>query len=107
MENAMKKALVAVVTVAALGAGTISNAQAQDEVVPFIAGAVVGTVIGVVIAKRDLEILDPPLAEEPPPRVVFVERPVVVKRGPPVHVHHPRPYKRWDWRHDDRRRDWH
>ena len=102
----MKKALVAVVTVAALGAGTISNAQAQEEIGPFIAGAVVGTVIGVVVAKRYPEVLEP-VAEEAPPRVVFVERPVVVKRGPPVHVHHRHHHKRWDWRHDDRRRDWH
>lgn len=103
----MKKALVAVVTVAALGAGTISNAQAQNEVVPFIAGAVVGTVIGVVIAKRHVEVLEPPVAEEPPPRVVYVERPVVIERGPPVHVHHPRHDKRRRWRHDHRRVDWH
>ena len=51
----MKKALVAVAAVASLGTGTISNAQAQEGVGPFIAGTVVGAVIGVVIAKRHVE----------------------------------------------------
>ena len=102
----MKKALVAVVAVAALGAGTTSNAQAHDDAVPFIAGAVLGTVLGVVVADRHVEVL-PPVWVAPPPRVVVVERPVVIKRGPPVYVHHPRHYKYRDRRHDDRHRhDW-
>lgn len=103
----MRKTLVAVATVTALGAGGISNAQAQEPAVPFIAGAVIGTVIGVVVAKRYPEVFEAPIAEEPPPRVVVVERPVVIKRGPPRYVGHPRYYHRWGWRHDDRRPDWH
>ena len=102
----MKKALVAVVTVAALGAGTIPNAQAQEEVGPFIAGAVIGTVIGVVIGKRQADDYEPPVAYEPPPRVVVVERPVVIRHVPPRHVH-PRYRHDWRWRHGHPRRDWH
>ena len=98
----MKKALVAVMAGAALSVATVSNAQAQDEAGPFIAGAVIGTVVGVVLAKRHLDVLDEPVEPAPPPRVVVVERPVVVKRGPPVYVHH-RHHR--DWR--DRRRHWH
>jgi hypothetical protein len=101
----MKKALVAVVAVAALGAGMISNAQAQEDAGPFIAGAVIGTVIGVVLANRHVEVVDTSVDYAPPPRVVYVQRPVVVKRGPPVYVHAPRHPKQW--RHDDRHHDWH
>ena len=102
----MKKALVAVVTVAALGAATISNAQAQEDAVPFIAGAVIGTVIGVVIAKRHAEEIEPPVAYEPPPRVVVVERPVVIRHVPPRHVHPPRHHNGRHWRYAHSRRDW-
>jgi len=100
----MKRSLVAMATVAALGAGTISNAQAHDDAVPFIAGAVIGTVFGVVVANRPVAV-PPPIVVAPPPRVVYVERPVVVvKRGPPVYVYRPGPYKHRDWRHDERHR---
>jgi len=102
----MRKTLVAVATVTALGMGGISNAQAQEPAGPFIAGAVIGTVLGVVVAKRYPELFEPPVAEEPAPQIVYVERPVVIKRGPPRHVHHPRHHYRWGWRHDDRRPDW-
>jgi hypothetical protein len=101
----MKKALVAVATVAALGAGTISNAQAQEEVGPFIAGAVIGTVVGVVIGKHYSGDIEPPIPSDPPPRVVVVERPVVIKQVPPRHVH-PRHHRAaWGWHHGPRR-DW-
>ena len=98
----MKRALVAIVAGAALSAATVSNAQAQDAAGPFIAGAVIGTVVGVVIARRHLDVLDAPVEPAPPPRVVVVERRVVVKRGPPVYVHH-RHQRSWH----DRRHDWH
>ena len=98
----MKTALVAVVASAAMCAATISNAQAQDDAGPFIAGAVVGTVVGVVLAKRHLEVFDAPPEPAPPPRVVVVERRVVVKRPHPVHVHH-RHHRDWRERHYDRR----
>jgi len=98
----MKKALVAVTAGAALMVATVSNAQAQDEAGPFIAGAVIGTVVGVVLSKR-LEVLDEPVEPAPPPRVVVVERQVIVKRPPPVYVHHRHHHRHWR----DRRRDWH
>jgi hypothetical protein len=109
MEDLMRRTLVAVMTVAALGAGTISNAQAHDEAAPFIAGAVIGTVLGVVVANRPVAVL-PPVAVAPPARVVVVERPVVVRRGPPVYVQYRQPYKpyrNWYGRHDGRHRDEH
>ncbi len=102
----MRKTLVAVATVAALGAGSISSAQAQEPAGPFIAGAVIGSVLGVVIAKRYPDVFDAPVAEEPAPRVVYVERPIFIERGPPRHVHHSRHHRAWDWRHGPRR-DWH
>ncbi len=91
----MKKALVAVMAGAALSVATVSNAQAQDEAGPFIAGAVIGTVVGVVLAKRHLDVFDEPVEPAPPPQVVVVERPVVVKRGPPPHAHHHHHHRDW------------
>ena len=102
----MRKMLVVVATVTALGVGGISNAQAQEPAGPFIAGAVIGSVLGVVIAKRYPDVFDASVIEAPPPRVVYVERPVFIERGPPRHVHHPRHDHRWGWRHDHPRRDW-
>lgn len=102
----MRKTLVAVATVVALGTGSMSSAQAQEPAGPFIAGAVIGSVLGVVIAKRYPGVFDSPVAEEPPPRVVYIERPVVIERGPPRHVHHPRHRHGWHWRHGPRK-DWH
>lgn len=104
----MRKTLVAVATVAALGTGSISSARAQEPAGPFIAGAVIGSVLGVVIAKRYPGVFDAPVAEEPPPRVVYIERPVVIERSPPSrHFHHPRYRYARGWHHDDGRRDWH
>jgi hypothetical protein len=103
----MKKILVAAATAATLAAGGVSNAQAQEPAGPFIAGAVIGSVLGVVIAKRYPEVFDPPVIEEPAPRVVYVERPVVIKQGPPKYVYYPRHRHDMDWRHDHHRPDWH
>lgn len=103
----MRKILVAVATVTALGVGGVSNAQAEEPAGPFIAGAVIGSVLGVVIAKRYPDVFDAPVAEDPPPRVVYVERPVVIKHGPPKYVYYPRYRHDRDWRHDDHHNDWH
>jgi hypothetical protein len=103
----MKKILVAVASAAALGVGSVSTAQAQEPAGPFIAGAVIGSVLGVVIAKRYPEVFEAPIVDDPPPRVVYVERPVVIKHGPPRYVYHPRHRHHRDWRRDDHRRDWH
>jgi hypothetical protein len=103
----MRKILVAVATVTALGVSGVSNAQAEEPAGPFIAGAVIGSVLGVVIAKRYPDVFEAPVADDPPPRVVYVERPVVIKRGPPKYVYYPRYRHDRDWRHDDHHPDWH
>ena len=128
----MKKTLVAVATVTALGAGGISNAQAHDnDAGLFIAGAVIGTVIGSVLAGPPVPVMPapvvyppaprvvytpappvvyapaPPVVYAPAPRVVYFGQPVVVRGRPPVHGHYPRSGYGADWHHNQSHRDWH
>ena len=80
----MKKPLVAVAAVGALGLAAIPVAEAHDDAGPFIAGAVIGTVLGTVLSH-------PPVAYVPPPAPVIYAPPPVVYRPAPV-VYAPAPY---------------
>ena len=81
----MKKTLVAVAAAGALGLAVIPAAEAHDGAGPFIAGAVVGAVLGTVFSQ-------PPVAYVPPPAPVFVPAPApVVYAPPPVVVYRPAP----------------
>jgi hypothetical protein len=131
MEKIMRKTLVAVATIAALGAGGISNAQAHDnDAGLFMAGAVIGTVIGSVLASAPVPVVagpvvyppappvfyapaprvvyaPPPVVYAPAPRVVYVPQPVVIKRGPPVHAYYPHYGYAAYGSHGQSHRDWH
>lgn len=102
----MKKTLVAVAAVAALGMATIPAAQAHDRAGPIIAGAVLGAVIGTVIANSHP--VPAPVAvypaPPPPPRVIYAPPPRVVYAEPVV-VYGPRHrhYRHYEWRGHDRR----
>jgi hypothetical protein len=87
----MRKTLVAVATVAALGAGGISNAQAHDnDAGLFIAGAVIGTVIGSVLAGPPVPVVAAPVVYPPAPPVVYAPAPRVVYAPPVVYAPAPR-----------------
>jgi hypothetical protein len=117
----MKKSLVAIAAVAALGAATIPAAQAHDKAAPFIAGAVIGGIIGAVLSQPAVAYTPPPpppavvyappppVVYAPPPRVVYAPAPVVVTRPAPVVVYsHGHYHRHHGWKHDHRRhRDWH
>src|SRR5262245_19436262 len=105
----MKKSLVAVATVAALGAATIPTAQAHDGAAPFVAGAVIGAaVVGAVLAQPRVAYAPPPVVVPvpapvvyaPPPPVAYVPQPVVIARPAPVFVYSR--YPGWGHGHWDR-----
>jgi len=83
-ETIMKKTLVAVAAVGALGLAAIPVAEAHDNAGPFIAGAVIGTVLGTVLSH-------PPVAYVPPPAPVVVPAPAPVVYAPPPVVYGPAP----------------
>src|SRR5262245_26997274 len=78
-ETIMKKTLVAVAAVGALGLAAIPVAEAHDNAGPFIAGAVIGTVLS-----------HPPVAYVPSPAAVVLPGAAPVIYGPPV-VYRPAP----------------
>lgn len=103
----MKKTLVAVATVAALGAATIPAAQAHDGAGPFIAGAVFGAVVGSVLSQPAVEyvpaptpvVISPPVVYYPPPpsRVVYYSPPPVAVYPVPESVYYGPPGRRHGW----------
>jgi len=89
-ETIMKKTLVAVAAVSALGLAAIPVAEAHDNAGPFIAGAVVGTVLGTVLSHPPVAYVPPPVVVPAPAPVVYAPPPVVY--GPAPVVYAPAPY---------------
>lgn len=121
----IKKTLVSVAAVAALGTASIPAAQANDRAGAVIAGAVVGAVIGglllqhaharaaepVIVHRPEPVVYGPPPVVYGPPPVVYREPRVVYAPAPrvvyyPAPVYQPRVVVRHapvvierDWRH--------
>ena len=112
--RSLRKSIIAVAAVATMGAAAIPAAQARDAR-PIIAGAVIGAVVGGLIANSahsappavyerhphvvyDAPVYRPaPVIVRPAPRVVYSAGPVYVER-------HDRGWHRGWRKHDDR---WH
>jgi hypothetical protein len=87
-ESNVKKTLIAVGALAALSTAAMPAAEANDSAGPFIAGAVIGAVLGTVLAQPGVVYAPPPppVVYGPPP-VIYGPAPVVY--GPPPVVYGP------------------
>jgi hypothetical protein len=110
--KSIRTKLIAVSAVAALSVAAIPAARAHGDAGPIIAGAVIGAVVGGIIAQHSR----PPVVYAPPqpvyapaPRVVYAPAPVYgpvygpVYRAAPVYYEgrHPGWKHRDHYRHDD------
>ncbi len=98
----MNKTLVAVATVAALGVATLPAAQAHDGAAPFVAGAVIGAVIGTALWQPRVAYVPAPapVVYAPAP-VLYAPAPVVFARPAPVVVYSRYPhYHAWQGRRE-------